>query len=247
MVAQKQKERVAAGPGAAVLPDTGPDPSAGGPPRTWLRRRGWAMLLVAAVLVTMVLGFRRLSDDLDAARGASVQSVVDVGSDGSVDVVQRIAFAAPRSRLTVSVPARPAATVRFAPRIDGVRLRVDGLVDPGLATSLRTGGTHTFSFSDPATSAVLSYSVDGAVVTTKPSARGRALALVTPLSIDEPGSRRRLEIGRDGILNLGCTAGGAPMTACGSDVDGRWVVERDTDDPVVDVVAQVDLTATRRP
>jgi hypothetical protein len=237
-----QKERVGAEPGSAVTPGAVPGPSAHGPTVAPRRRHDGAVVLVYAVIATVAFGLWRLSGDQGDAPPPSVRSTVQIGADGSVDVVQHLSFATPRSRLAVSIPERSSPAEGFDPLVDDVRIRTDGRAAPGLERPLRTGETRTLAFPEPATSVDLSYSVEGVIVRARPSTRGRGLVLATPLSIEGVASiRSRLEIVRDGVLNLGCTVAGGPMTACGSDAGPRWVVARGADDPVVDVVAQVDL------
>ncbi|MDQ3155490.1 MAG: hypothetical protein M3Q98_02015 [Actinomycetota bacterium] len=92
------------------------------------------------------------------------------------------------------------------------------------------------------------YSVEGAIAQARPSVPGRALALVTPMTIERSaGLESRIEVDGQGVLNLGCIATGSPMTACGTDTGRRWVVERSADDPAVDVIAQVNLPAATQP
>lgn len=213
-----------------------------------IERHRWALFLAGVVVVTTIIGLVRLSGDAEPARTTSLTSSVAVGDDGSVDVVQRITFTPPRSRLTVSIPVRRAPVRQFDPRIDALSVRVDGTVVPGPTTPMRVGETRTLTFAEPATSVVLSYSAVGAIASTQPSASGRALALLTPLTIDEPASlRSRLEIGDDGVLNLGCTTVDESSIACGSDAGGRWEVVRGPDDAVVDIVAQVNLLEAPTP
>jgi hypothetical protein len=204
-------------------------------------------LVAGIVIAVVVFGSWRLSEGENSAV-PGVWSTVAVSSGDSVDIVQRLTFASARASLTVSIPTREAPTERFDPRVDKLRVRADGRAAPGLSKPLGKGETHTFTFPEPATSVVLTYAATGTVAKTRPSAPGRALALLTPLTIEgqvELGSR--VEIERDGVLNLGCIAAGAPMTACGSETARHWVVERIAGDPVVDVVAQIDLPETPRP
>jgi hypothetical protein len=238
-------------PGAEVGHDPLRETAPSAPPR-WdqfrLQRNDRPILLAYAVVATMVLGLWRLSGGgEDETRTPWVRSAVQVAADGSVDVVQRITFASPRSALTVSIPARTNPSADFEPRIEALSLRVDGHPARGLERPLRTGETRDLTFSEPASSVVLSYSVEGAIVRTEPSAAGRALALATPLAFQGMGSMKgRLEIEQDGVLNVGCTPTGSPMTLCGSEVGRYWVVARGAGAPVVDVVAQVDLPEAAR-
>jgi hypothetical protein len=247
-VVTQDEQHVGAPPDDAVRQGALPDAVAHGSP-VQARRHDGAVVLVYAIIATVVFGLWRLSGDQEdvTARLPWVRSAAQVGTDGSVDVLQRISFARPRSHLTVSVPARRGPTSPFHPRIDDLRLRIDGQVASVLTSPLVEGQTRTLSFRQPTRSVVLSYSVEGAVKTAQPSAPGRALALLTPLAVH--GTRdvmSRLEIDQDGVLNLGCVAPGEPMTVCGSDAGQRWVVQRAADEPVVDVVAQVDLPAASR-
>lgn len=204
---------------------------------------------VAGILIaTVIVAGWRLSGGEGAAVSPAMRSTASIGAGDSVDIVQRITFATARPSLTVSIPTRAAPAGQFDPRIDDLRLRAGGGAVPGLTKPLAKGETHTFTFSEPATSVVLRYSVRGAIAKTQPSVPGRALVLLTPLTIDgQKGLASRVEIQREGVLNLGCLAAGAALTACGSETRQHWVVERIADDPVVDVVAQVDLSEAAAP
>jgi len=244
MVTQEERIAERSGDGVPAVAMSSPHaPEPLGPPRP--RGRRWVTLLVTAVVTTTAVGLWRLSGEEQgaAAPESRMRSTAGIGADGSVDVVQRIDLASARSSLTVSIPVRSAPADRFDPRVDQVRVHADGRPEAGLTAPLVRGGTHTFTFAGPATSVVLEYSVEGAVVATPSSAQGRALALVTPLAIEGAvGMASRLEVERDGVLNLGCSADGAPMTACGADDGGRWTVGRGVFYPVADVIAQVDLS-----
>jgi hypothetical protein len=218
------------------------------PARTRLLRYGWPALVAGILIATAVVAGWRLARGEPGAGDPGVRSTAVIGAAGTVDIVQRITFAGPRPSLTVSIPTREAPAGQFNPRIDELGVRADGHAVPGLATPLAKGETHTFTFAEPATSAVLRYSVRGAIAKAKPSAPGRALALLTPLTFEgQRGLASRTEIPRAGVLNLGCIAAGAALTACGSQTEHYWVVQRIADDPVVDVVAQVDLSEASPP
>jgi len=238
-----QKERIG-GTTGSTWPAGVPGPLVRRPStRSRMRRHGRVTLLVGTVLTTMAVGFWRLSGAEDAGGRSSIRSQVVVGTGGTVDVVQRVSFGTPRSRLVVSIPARSAPGPQFEPRVTELRLRVDGRAAPGLSRQLETGESHTFSFDEPVTSVVLAYAVDGAIAGTGPSVEGRALALMTPLVIaGTEALDSRLEIDGNDVLNLGCAAHGEPTTVCGAESGQVWVVGRRAGDPVVDVVAQVDLT-----
>jgi hypothetical protein len=235
-------------PGRAAVPETSLLAAQHrAPVRTRLRRHRWSALAAGVVIAVVAFGSWRLSGGENSA-APGVRSTVAVGSEDSVDVVQRLSFDSARASLTVSIPTREAPAERFDPRVAELRVRADGRAAPGLGRPLGKGETHRFTFAEPATSVVLTYAVEGTVIKTRPSAPGRALALLTPLTIEgQMGLGSRIEIKRDGVLNLGCIAAGAPMTACGSEIGRHWVVERIAGDPVVDVVAQIDLPEASRP
>lgn len=244
---ETQKGRVGAeiGPADPAVPAPSPPSTStadtGGP-----SRRDTVIIVVYGVIAAMAVAlalWRFMGDhDHEPTRAPSALSAVDVGADGSVDVVQRIDFATPRSSVTVSVPVRRISDLRFGPRVGGLHVRADGHDVAGISGPLREGETRSITLPEAATYVVLSYSVEDAVASTRPSTQGRALALVTPLSIEGTANvRSRITIDRHRVLNIGCAPAGGPLTACGSETRSRWVVARRADDPVVDIVAQIDL------
>jgi len=218
-------------------------------------RGRWLMPVVAAgvallgILVWQALGLlaggspspRPAPAAADATGPSGSTTTVAIGDTGSMHVTETLTFATPLSRLDLSLPKRQGVGTEFAPRISALQVRAGTAPEPGSAVDrMDSDGAASISFRSPSSRIQLEYDVSGAVVRSDTSNPERALALVTPLVVEQ--SRRlpaRVDVATVKVLNVGCLHG-KDLTGCGTKTSGGWTVET-SGDTLTDVVAQLNL------
>jgi hypothetical protein len=210
---------------------------------------------VVVLLLAGVAGWRLLAGgnpspvgrglvDAASARATDVRISVRVGADGLLRVVERVDLPADRAELTLTVPERSGVTGRLRPRVEDLRLRVGGHLLPAAGT-LTPGRSATFRLPGDASRVLVEYTARGAVLHSRPSAPGRGLALATPLRVEDiSGLSSSVYLIAGKVRNVGCVGANGELTTCGRMTTQGWRVERGRNQPVPDVVAQVDLTGS---
>lgn len=178
-----------------------------------------------------------------AAQDVRLRTKARIARDGTVLMSVQLSLPVALTRLNLSLPELAGDQFGFNPRIRGLRIFVDGQSSQLVAGTLRTGSVTTVALRQPASVLELRYKERGAVVRTKGSSAGRALAWLTSLSISPTGERSStVSISGSHVLNLGCAAPGDPLTSCGHHTAaGGWrigALPRDAE-----VYAQVNLPA----
>jgi hypothetical protein len=169
--------------------------------------------------------------------------VVRIGDDGTLRVKQRVTLRAPVKALVLAVPSRQGVTSSLPVRVDEVTIETAGHVQ-SLGSALRRGDRTSVPLESPAAHAVVRYAATGIVLRSEPSAPERALALATPLVVEQAhGLPSRVDIKSGKALNVGCVDLAGTMTGCGTDNSTGWTVETSGSEPYADVVVQLDLPA----
>ena len=220
------------------------------------RRTRWvAACAVVLLLLAAVFGWRALAGgtpstvsrgpvDAASARTTDVRIAVRVGADGVLTVVERVDLPADRAGLTLTLPERSGVTGRLRPRVENLRLRVDGRLLPA-AETLTPGRSATFRLPGDASQVLVEYTARNAVLHSRPSAPGRGLALATPLRVEDvSGLSSSVHLIAGKVLSVGCVGTNGELITCGSMTTQGWRVERGRNQPVPDVVAQVDLAGS---
>lgn len=219
-------------------------------------RPSWpAAALVSVALVAAVAGGVWLADVAGGGRtgGAGAdgaapspaeevsRTLVLIGDDGTLRVEQRVALLAPVDRLDLSVPVRRGAAAAISPRVVDVTVRSGGS-EWRVATPLRQGAEKQVRLARETTQAVVTYVATHVTLRSHPSNPERALALATPLVIEQAaGLPSRVDIESVKALNVGCVSRGGEMAGCGTHTSSGWTVEASGSEPYVDVVVQLNL------
>ena len=166
---------------------------------------------------------------------------VRIGDDGTLSVVHRVALSPPSAVLGLSVPDRAGAAAAFEPRIVDVTVEASGEVRT-VAPPLGRGAQATVRLPAGSSRVVVTYRARDVAVRTEPSNPERALALVTPLVVEQAtGVPTTVEVDSVKVLNVGCVGPDGELTGCGTRTDRGWTVETSGSDRYVDVVAQLNL------
>ena len=224
------------------------------------RTGGLATTLVALAMVAAVVGggvwvARDLSSGapeplpLDGTASASTRDApppaasveVRIGDDGTLSVVHRVWLSPPTAVIGLSVPERVGATEAFEPRIVDVKVQASGEVRR-VASPLRRGAQKTVRLPAGTSSVVVTYRAQEVAVRTEPANPERALALVTPLVVEQAaGLPTTVDVDSVKTLNVGCVGAGGVLAGCGTRTGRGWTVETSGGARYVDVVAQLNL------
>jgi hypothetical protein len=166
---------------------------------------------------------------------------VRLGRDRKLRVEETV-IPDPPGRLDLSVPDTSGVLVNFEPTIRNLRVLVGGRPQR-LVRALSTGDSITVRLPREAPDVRLEYTVTGAVRNSEPSVPGRALALMTPLSVAHATGGWSVEVVAAEVRNVGCVDASGSMLSCGTRSGRRWTVEDTGAGAVPDVVAQLDLAA----
>jgi hypothetical protein len=194
-----------------------------------------------------VPGQGRTASSVDTATTVSDEEgsrvVVRIADDGALRVEQRVTLHAPADTLRLAVPRRRGVTGTLEPTVGHVTVEAGGREVP-VETTLRQGDRTSVSLPGRTTQAVVRYAATGVVLRSEPSTPERALALATPLLLDQ--ARRlpsRVDIESVKALNVGCVDLRGTMVGCGTRTSTGWTVETSGTEPYADVVVQLNLAA----
>jgi hypothetical protein len=211
-----------------------------------------ALAAVAVVAVLVVLGFRALSKDGDAAPAAAdgttprtkvtppatpadvpaegMYVVSDVTADGDVHVQTWLRSATPITQLDVTT-TDPDLLPGSVESLDLIVRTMDGT----LVAHRDTVGTNPqhIRLREPATDLWFSYTVDGGMDDASSTVQGRSLARVLAMDVDYDGAGgvvRRLVTTPGTVLNVACLRPSEDFDAsprpCGRPTDdGDWLVD----------------------
>lgn len=174
-----------------------------------------------------------------SAPGTSRVLTVRLGRDRQLRVEETV-IPDPPGRLDLSVADTSGVLADFEPTIRNLRVLVDGR-QQRLVRALSTGDTVRIRLPREAPDVRLEYTVTGAVRNSEPSVPGRALALMTPLSVAQATADWSVGVVAAEVLNLGCVDASGSMLSCGTRSGRRWTVEDTGPGAAPDVVAQLDL------
>ena len=218
----------------------------------------WAVIALLAVsLMLYRMGTDRVSGPVTEAADSAVSSggpgttapgillVVTPRPDASMDVTESVLLDAPADSLTVRPPDFTAAGATFADEEPyASKFRV---VARGLSVQVPDGVVNrpmTLDLDEPARRFELRYELNRAVVRSTPSATGRALGAVRPLTRGVPDNLAvAIVIVGDSVRNLSCPGLKLAEQACA--VGSPPLLRLRTDLPWRDavVVVQLDLDA----
>ena len=186
-------------------------------------------------------GTRSVDTATTVAAEEGSRVVVHIGDDGVLRVEQRVTFREPARRLVLAVPRRQGVTATLDPRIDEVTVETGGR-EQSLKSVLRRGDRISVSLPAPTTQVLVRYTATGVVLRSEPSTPERALALATPLVLDQAeGLPSRVDVESVKALNVGCVDLKGTMVGCGTKTGSGWTVETSGSEPYADVVVQLNL------
>jgi hypothetical protein len=239
---------------ASVSPDYAPDTEE-------REARGWVLTVLALVVVLAGIGSwlvfggndprAPLSQSLPSTTGApaavgsiGLTSRANVTRNLMVVVTEHIVLDSATPSATLTIPDRTGtnATANYDPVVSDLEIVVGGEPVSGVEPNLAMGGSMTVSFDVPVREFTVTYRASGTVNLSKPSKRGRGLALVNAVTITvAEGLPATMTVRGPRILSLGCVAPGQPIDDCGTDDVGKWIYTGVVGDWVL---AQVDLPPT---
>lgn len=192
-------------------------------------------------------GSPRRSPTGTGAPGAGIgTTTLSLAGGGLLRASEVLDFRTAQPNLVLSVAPGVGIARQFHPQVGGLSVRWDGHRLQSHGTML-PGQSTTIELTGGATRVTVGYDVHGAVVKSRPSSAGRALALLTPLEVDHvPGIRTQVRLTSPEVLNVGCVAPGGALHTCGAQVGQTWVVDGTAPQPVAEVVAQLDTTKPAR-
>ncbi|MGZ4460464.1 MAG: hypothetical protein ACXVW9_15195 [Nocardioidaceae bacterium] len=193
---------------------------------------------------------RRSPTPTPTATGApgagSGTTTVSLAGGGLLHATEVLDFRTAQSNVVLSVSPGVGVARQFHQQVRGLSVQWAGHALQSRGTML-PGQSTTIELTGGATRVTVGYDVHGAVVRSQPSSAGRALALLTPLEVDQvPGVRTQVRLTSPEVLNVGCVAPGGALHTCGAQVGQTWVVDGTAPQPVAEVVAQVDTTKPPR-
>jgi hypothetical protein len=178
------------------------------------------------------------------AAAASGTTRLQLTPEGEISVSSSYSFGKAVDQIWLTVPEQSDASSAqsFDPSITRMRVSVPGRPERRISGQLVVGSRIGVPVPADATEVKFDYVVDGVVVPSIPSSRGRAVALLTPLEVRFNAQTLTTVIVEDsGVIGLGCEVDGSAMTACGSQADGGWQVTVDSAKGETRIVAAVNL------
>jgi hypothetical protein len=236
------------------LPSTSRRPPRGrhrqiGRSRTGRATRTVALVSVLAVLlVVAVAGLRAVVHrPADVVAGASAPAdEVDaaVAADGVITVRERRTWPPGERSVRLALPppdALPGAAGSVHPRARDLQVRLDG--DRVRVTADADGRGWSVASDGAPRQLTVDYRLTGAVLLTAPSAPGRALGLLAPLTASLPGPPPSLRVAGDHVRTVACVMpAGQPPALCGHREGASWVAVPPPD-WLGAVLLQLDLAA----
>jgi hypothetical protein len=243
---------------------TGASPRLVYPPVTERRPSSWPVIIVAflAVAALAALGYLLVRSGLDAGgpaesaiqpstgsgavgsrSGEAVSSVVSLGPGKVFTASQHVVFGRPVDTVTFSVPAQSSAVGGgvFRPRIGNLQVLIPDRRPINVLAQVTSSSPVTVRLPTSVQSLNLTYVTYGAVHLSEPSSTHRAAALVTTLAVSPFAGVTTIQVKGPDVTNIGCFSDDGTASSCGTqDADG-WTVVRDSGDPHVAILAQINL------
>jgi hypothetical protein len=234
------------------------------PPVTERRPSSWPVIVVAflAVAALAALGYLLVRIGHDASgsaesatqpstgpvavgspAGQAVSSVVSLGPGKVLTASQHVVFGRPVDTVTFSVPAQSSAVGGgvFRPRVGNLQVLIPDRRPINVLAQVTSSSPITVRLPTSVQSLNLTYVTYGAVHLSKPSSTHRAAALVTTLAVSPFAGVTTIQVRGPDVTNIGCFSDDGTASSCGTqDADG-WTVVRESGDPLVAILAQIDL------